>query len=182
MKKIIRRTLLTDLLGEVLSRRTEELVDDEQGTVSETTATALARCEACDRPCDGPAEHRGVCTLCRRRCCIHCVGRCAICSYTMCQDCRSGFAEGKLSVCPTCLADLENRLAIQDRNAAEKVAFERVLTVLTSQMKLAEVLRQDGGGVAKLVAQMVQARVLHKLIGLEKDVTEERGHGRRLLP
>jgi hypothetical protein len=182
MRRIIRRTLLTDLLGQVLSARTEELVDDEQGTVSESNATALARCEACDRPCDGPAEHRGICTLCRRRCCIHCIGRCAICSCTMCHDCRNGFAEGKLSVCPNCLAELENRLALQDRTAAEKVAFERILTILNSELKLAEVLHQDGGGVAQFVAQMVQARILHKLIGLEKDITEEHGHGRRLLP
>jgi len=78
MRKIHRRMFNTDLNGNVISAKAEQLTDDEAGTIEELHIAAASRCEACGRPLEKMNEIRGSCIICGRSCCSICEGFCAV--------------------------------------------------------------------------------------------------------
>ena len=178
MRKIIRKILHTDLLGEVLSSRTEQLTDDEAGTIEESHVTAVSRCEACRRPLEKIGDSRGACVLCGRTGCSTCLGRCAVCQRLICGQCGTGFAEKNLSVCPDCLPLLRNRQAYQDRLQEDKIAFERQMALLNTKLKLIQLWQQEGGSITELVSRIAEIRVTRKIARLEQQVKGRKNHGR----
>jgi hypothetical protein len=182
MRKILRRILNVDHLGRLLSSRTEEVTDDEQGTIQEVSTNDLYVCQACQRPLERLEEIRGVCVVCRRQCCVTCAGACGVCGKTMCSDCREGFAEKPMSVCDDCLAALEQRLAYHDQTQEDKAAFERLMAVYGAEVKLVEQLTRDKGSIMELIGQIAQLRLAGKLSHLERRIVQGDRHGQRLLP
>jgi hypothetical protein len=182
MRRILRRILNVDHLGRLLSSRTEEVTDDEQGTIQEVSTNDLYVCQACRRPLEKLEEIRGVCVVCRRQCCVTCAGACGVCGKTMCSDCMGGFAEKPMSVCDDCLAALEQRLAHHDRTQEEKAAFERLMAVYGAEMKLVEQLTRDKGSILEFIGQIAQLRLARKLSHLERRIAQGDRHGHRLLP
>ena len=143
MRRIRRKTLVTDFLGNVISARATEIEDHEDGTIDETCLTAHSRCHACGRPLEKMGEIRGACISCGRSCCSLCVGSCAVCgSGPICGHCRTGFPERGLSVCWNCLPALKQRLVYQDQLAQNKMAFEKdIYTRVHAQQRPRDRLR-----------------------------------------
>ena len=183
MKKILRKILNTDLTGNILSARAEQLIDDETGTIEETHVLAVSRCEGCGRPLEKMNEIRGVCIRCGVSCCSICEGFCAICGRgPFCGRCKTGFAAKGISVCPNCLPALRERLAQQDQFLEEKAAFERTIALCTTQLRLIHLLQYNRGRVSKTLVRIAQLRIARKLARLERQLKQENNDGKRFLP
>ena len=167
MRTITKRSLKLDSLGNILAETLEELLDDEQGNISETTTATFNACEACARPIEDLKEIRG-CDRCGRACCERCAVPCAVCSRRLCAQCRQGFAEKQLAVCQECLLALSERLGYHDRQTEEKIEFERRVTVLQEQIRFLQspVFRTCPGG--DLLADVAELWLMGKLSKLER--------------
>ncbi len=183
MRKIIRKIIERDFAGQLLSMKTERLTDDEAGTVEETNVTRIKRCEACRRPLEKTDQMRGICISCGMSCCSICHGFCAVCGCgPFCGRCKTGFPERGLSVCSDCLAVLKDRLAYQDKLLEEKASFERLIAVYTAQLKFIQLLQHNKGSISGIVSRIAQARIARKIRRLERQLEQEKKHGKRLLP
>lgn len=182
MKRILRRIVNLDLLGRLLSETVEQVTDDEEGTIEELHAAAYCTCQACGRPLEKIEDMRGTCVECGQACCSQCVGHCAICRSPLCSHCREGFPERGLSVCGHCREGLEKRLARQDRFQEDEIAFKRQMEVYNAQMKLIQLGLHDKGSLSELIARVAQFRLTRKLHRIEKQLSEGKNHGHKLLP
>jgi len=172
-----------DFAGQLLSMKTEQIVDDEAGTVEETSVMRIKRCQACHRPLEKTNEMRGVCISCGISCCSICHGFCTVCGRgPFCGRCKTGFPEKNMSVCADCLAALKDRLAYQDNLLEEKASFERLIAVYTAQLKFIQLLQHNKGSISTIVSRIAQARIARKIGRLERQLEQEKKHGRRLLP
>jgi len=183
MSKIIRRIISRDFQGKVFSSRTEQLIDNHEGTIEERYETSISRCQACGRLIEKAADSRGHCIRCGLTSCTVCSGFCSICGRgPLCGRCRTGFPEKSLSVCSECLIVLRQRLDHQDRLLQKKVAFEQTLALYQAQLRFLQLLQQDKGGVAETIAGLARMRIARKIARLEKKLQQEQDHGRPLLP
>jgi hypothetical protein len=183
VQKILRKTLHVDSAGNILSAKTEELTDDEAGTVNETCVTAVSRCQACNRPVEKIEQMRGICISCGLSCCSLCGGACAVCGAgPFCGRCKTGWAGTGLSVCSDCQAALKERQAQHDELVQRKLTFEQMVAVCNTQLKLAQVLQQNRGDVSRTLGRIGQLRVARKIARLERQLKRENGYGKRLLP
>lgn len=181
--RIRRRIVNVDSRGRVLSERVEQVCEDDQGNVEESHASAVWACPACGRPIEKAQDIRGVCTECRRQCCVTCLEHCAVCHCPMCGDCRVGFADKTLSVCPRCLNDLAERLGRQDRLLADKAAFERLMGVYGALMKVSQAGPYESrGSISEIIGEIVRLGLMQKLSRMAKRLDREHGNDQRLLP
>lgn len=183
MQKILRKTLDVDFAGNILSAKTEELTDNEVGAVEETCVTAINRCQACNRPVEKIEQMRGTCIICGLSCCSICGGYCAVChAGPFCGRCKTGWAGTGLSVCSDCQSALEERQAHQDELVQRKMAFEQMVAVCNAQLKLIQLVQQNRGDVSRTLGRIGQLRVARKIARLERQLKQENGYGKRLLP
>jgi len=183
MQKIRRKMLDVDFAGNILSAKAEELTDDEAGTIEETTVTARRRCQACHRPIEKIEQMRGTCITCGLACCSLCSGYCAVCGAgPFCGRCKKGWAGTGLSVCSDCQSALKERQAQQDALVQRKVAFEQMVAVCNAQLRLLQLIHQNKGDVSRTLGRIGQLRVARKIARLERQLKQENGHDKHVLP
>ena len=167
MRRIIKRLLKRDSQGNLHLHSVQELIDDEAGTIAETTATTFKTCGSCARPVENLAELRG-CDRCGALCCDRCAVACAVCSRHLCPACRRGFAEKHLTVCAECLSLLNERQERQDRLLEEKAAFERLLTVYQEQARIMQYGMFHTYPSGDLLVQLAEVGLVTRLKRLER--------------
>lgn len=175
MRRIIKRLFKRDSLGNVHLENVQELVDDEQGTISETTATTFAVCDTCSRPVENIGELRS-CDRCGTSGCDRCAMPCAVCARHLCSQCRRGFPEQQLTVCPECQSVLNDRLEQHDSLVRQKADFERLLAVYREQVRIVQHGMFHAYPHGDLLEQLVELGLMKKLIKLERMIAS---HERR---
>jgi len=169
MNRILKRLFVTDSLGKVHHQSIEELADDQDGTITETTAEIHTACETCSHPVE-KTEHLTVCQVWGRRCCHRCLDAarsfCAVCGKTLCPACRRGFAPLKAICCTECLPALAERQDYEDRLVEDKIIFERRLAACREQVRLAEYgffHVNPGGGLLEDLGEILLNRKLKRI-------------------
>jgi hypothetical protein len=171
MRRIVKRLFKRDTTGKVHVESIQELVDNEHGTISETTLTTLTTCATCSRPVEKLTEIRG-CDRCGASCCDRCAIPCAVCSRHLCPQCRRGFGEKQLAACPECLSVLNERLERYDRLLEEKAAFERLLAVYREQVRIVQHGMFHNYPCGDLLEQLAELHLMKKLKSLERAITD----------
>lgn len=176
-RKIEKRHIKLDELGNIYQVNVEALVDDEQGNITETTVDTQGVCRSCLRPLENPNQIRS-CSVCSLPCCDLCSVACAVCSRRLDRHCVRGFAEKGIPVCEACLSLLDERLRHHDRLLEEKVGFERRLAVVREEIRLLQqgVLYPYPG--ADLLQQLAEVRLMKKLTKLERALIDYERRGK----
>ena len=128
MKKILKRSLVTDQSGRVIDSNTEHLTDNGRGRINHITRRTAVQCTNCNRPITDINKQRGRCDYCRTQsCCDNCETKCKVCSRRLCSRCRRGFVgqSSIITVCPICLNHLRQRQAFNDRLLIQKIRTQR---------------------------------------------------------
>lgn len=171
MRRIAKRIFKRDSLGNIHLESRQELLDDEQGTITETTSTTFTVCPTCSRPVEQLGELTG-CDRCGTHCCDRCTTSCAVCCCHLCPQCRRGFGEKHLAVCPECLSALNERLERHDRLLQEKVAFERLLAVYREQIRIVQHGMFHAYPCGQLLEQLAESWLMRRLNRLERAITD----------
>ena len=128
MKKIIKRSIVTDHSGIPITGDSEHLNDDGSGRYNLTNRKQVTRCPNCHRPISDISELRGQCDICRTKSvCSQCIATCRGCSKVLCGRCRRGFVNnsGTYTVCDSCRILFQQRQAYYDRINMQKLLYER---------------------------------------------------------
>ena len=128
MKKILKRSLVTDQSGRVIDSNTEHLTDNGRGRINHITRHTAVQCTNCNRPITDINKQRGRCDYCRTQsCCENCETKCKVCSRRLCSRCRRGFVgqSSIITVCPACVNALRQRQAFNDRLLMQKIRDQR---------------------------------------------------------
>jgi len=183
MRRILKRSVRKDQHGRVLAVTTERLVDAGDGRLYLTTSNTFVECGGCGRVVSDAGELRGLCQYCGvNQTCVHCLTKCAACQRNLCGICARGFpGQSPLSVCPSCLANLRERQALQDRLLQEKAAFERQVVLQREWIRLLQggALKRLPGGRA--ISTLGQLAVMRKLKTLERSLERGRRNGQLYL-
>ena len=162
MAKILKRFLVTDRLGRVVSSNSERLNDDGRGRVNFTNRRVVLWCPSCHRPITDVAELHGNCDYCRvRKCCSRCETACRICSRRLCGSCRRGFVgDNVFTVCPICLVRLRQRQMFKDQILMRKFALQSQILRQRERTRM-EALRLQAAR-ARMMGQLHAARLSHQ--------------------
>ena len=128
MKKILKRSLVTDQSGRVIDSNTEHLTDNGRGRINHITRRTAVQCTNCNRPITDINKQRGRCDYCRTQsCCENCETKCKVCSRRLCSRCRRGFVgqSSIITVCPTCVNHLRQRQVFNDSLLMQKIRDQR---------------------------------------------------------
>lgn len=157
-KRIFKRQLTTDRLGHFRPDNSESIIDNGR-TIHHLVHRHAQWCSSCGRRIIDDHDLRGFCDYCRqRRCCSLCETHCKICSRRLCSHCRRGFVGNSvLTVCPVCLAKLNQRQRMQDEIMVRKIALQRHLLLQRERTRI-EALKLQAAK-ARLMAQLQYSRL-----------------------
>ena len=128
MKKITKRSIVTDQTGMPITGDSEHLNDDGNGRYNVMTRKQVTRCPNCHRPISDVSELRGQCDICRiRSVCSQCIATCRGCSKVLCGRCRKGFVNnsGTYTVCHSCRILFQHSQAYYNRLNMQRLRYER---------------------------------------------------------
>ena len=159
MAKILKRFLVTNRRGHIVSSKFERLNDDGRGRTTFTNRQLAISCPSCHRPVTDVADLRGNCDYCRmRKCCSRCETACRICSRRLCGYCRRGFVgDNVFTVCPICLVRLRQRQMFQDQILMRKFTLQGQILRQRERTRM-EALRLQAAR-ARMMGQLHAARL-----------------------
>ena len=172
MRRIIKRLSKRDDRGRLHQESTQELLDDEAGTITDSTTHLHHACETCARPIEQPNQ-AVVCDRCQQPCCDRCVAPCAVCARRICPECRRGFPDRPIAVCPECLAALTERTERLERADRRKAAIEQLLALQREQIRVIEDGALRNAPLANIVGMIAEVRFLRNLRNLERGLRDD---------